>query len=71
MIYDELIGRFVVGDQDVNFNTHVSTFDIAVSMTSNPQTLTTADWNFYRIVTTESGYDADFPGTWVTMAMRS
>src|SRR6266705_1970286 len=24
--YDELIGRFVVGDQDVNFSTHISAF---------------------------------------------
>jgi|GEM_PF-1981333 uncharacterized repeat protein (TIGR01451 family) len=62
--YDELAGagRFIVGDQDVNFNTHVSAFDIAVSKTNNPTTLTTADWNFYKITTTESGFDADYPG---------
>ncbi|MBI3411108.1 MAG: DUF11 domain-containing protein [Planctomycetes bacterium] len=60
--YDELIGRFIVGDQDVNFSTHVSAFDVAVSKTSNPTTLTTADWNFYKITTTESGFDADYPG---------
>ena len=29
--YDEQIGRFIVGDQDVNFTTHVSAFDLAVS----------------------------------------
>ena len=29
--YDELIGKFILGDQDVNFNTHVSSFDLAVS----------------------------------------
>src|SRR5947209_1727284 len=44
--YDELAGRFIVGDQDVNFSTHVSAFDLAVSKTNNPTTLTTADWNF-------------------------
>ena len=37
--YNDQIGRFIVGDQDVNFNTHVSRFDIAVSKTSNPASL--------------------------------
>jgi hypothetical protein len=60
--YDELIGRFVVGDQDVNFSTHVSAFDLAVSRTNNPTSLSAADWAFFRITTTESGYDADYPG---------
>ncbi len=60
--YDELAGRFIIGDQDVNFTSHVSAFDIAVSKTSNPTTLTSADWNFYKITTTESGFDADYPG---------
>src|SRR5262249_41227208 len=60
--YNDQIGRFVIGDQDVNFSTHVSTFDIAVSKSSSPASLGTADWTFYRIVTTESGFDADFPG---------
>jgi hypothetical protein len=62
IIYDELISRFIVGDQDVDFNLHVSNFVIAVSKTSNPTTLTTADWNFYSISTTETGFDADYPG---------
>src|SRR5262249_9461678 len=60
--YDSLIGRFIVGDQDVDFSTHVGNFDIAVSKTSTPTTLTAADWNFYQISTTEAGYDADYPG---------
>jgi uncharacterized repeat protein (TIGR01451 family) len=60
--YNDQIGRFIVGDQDIDFNTHVSTFDIAVSKSSSPSTLGTADWNFYRITTTESGFDADYPG---------
>ncbi len=60
--YDDQIGRFIIGDQDVNGTTHVSTFDIAVSKTSSPTTLGTSDWNFYRISTTETGYDADYPG---------
>jgi uncharacterized repeat protein (TIGR01451 family) len=60
--YDEQIGRFIVGDQDVDFSTHVSAFDLAVSRSSNPSTLSTSDWAFYKIVTTETGYDADYPG---------
>jgi uncharacterized repeat protein (TIGR01451 family) len=62
VVYDDQIGRFIVGDQDVDFNTHVSRFDFAVSNTSSPATLTTADWNFYQYNTTESGFDADYPG---------
>lgn len=60
--YDNLIGRFIIGDQDINFTTHVSAFDIAVSKTNNPTSLSAADWNFYKITTTESGFDADYPG---------
>jgi hypothetical protein len=61
-IYDELISRFIVGDQDVDSTVDVSNFVIAVSKTSNPTTLTTADWNFYSISTTETGFGADYPG---------
>ena len=60
--YNDQISRFIVGDQDVDFNTHVSRFDFAVSKTSTPGSLGTNDWTFYQINTTESGYDADFPG---------
>ena len=60
--YDEQIGRFVIGDQDVDFNTHVSAFDLAVSKSNNPTTLSSSDWTFYKINTTESGFDADYPG---------
>ncbi|HEY8746695.1 MAG TPA: DUF11 domain-containing protein [Tepidisphaeraceae bacterium] len=60
--YDEQIGRFIVGDQDVNFNTHVSAFDLAVSKSSDPTALSASDWTFYKITTTESGFDADYPG---------
>jgi hypothetical protein len=54
--------RFIVGDQDVDFTTHVSTFDIAVSRTSNPTALNAANWAFYQITTTEANFDADYPG---------
>jgi uncharacterized repeat protein (TIGR01451 family) len=60
--YDDPIGRFVVADQDVDFNTHVSRFDIAVSKTSNPTTLGTSDWTFYQVNTTQANEDADYPG---------
>jgi hypothetical protein len=60
--WDEQIQRFIVGDQDVDSFTHISNFDIAVSKTADPTTLTAADWNFFQVSTTESGYDADYPG---------
>jgi autotransporter-associated beta strand protein len=62
VVYDELIGKFIIGDQDVDFFNHISNFDIAVSKTSDPTTLTAADWNFYQISTTEGSFDADYPG---------
>lgn len=60
--YNDEIGRFVVADQDVDFSTHVSRFDIAVSKTSNPASLGTADWTFYQVNTTQVHEDADYPG---------
>ena len=60
--FDDQIGRFIVGDQDVDFTTHVSRFDFAVSTTGTPGGLSAADWTFYQFNTTEAGYDADYPG---------
>jgi uncharacterized repeat protein (TIGR01451 family) len=60
--YDELIGRFIIGDQDVDFTNHVSAFDLAVSTSNNPSSLSSSDWTFYKITTTQTGYDADYPG---------
>jgi hypothetical protein len=62
VIYDELAGRFIIGDQDVDSNSLLSNFDIAVSKSSNPASLSAFDWNFYQINTTEPGFDADYPG---------
>jgi hypothetical protein len=62
VIYDDQIGRFIVGDQDVDSSTFVSNFDLAVSRMSNPATLSASDWNFYQISTTEPGYVAAGPG---------
>jgi autotransporter-associated beta strand protein len=55
-------GRFIVGDQNLNTSTDASVFDIAVSKSANPTTLTTADWLFYQVNTTESGFSSDYPG---------
>jgi uncharacterized repeat protein (TIGR01451 family) len=60
--YNDQIGRFIVGDQDVDSFTHVSRFDFAVSKSSDPTSLGTSDWTFYQINTTQSGFDADYPG---------
>jgi uncharacterized repeat protein (TIGR01451 family) len=60
--YNDQIGRFIVADQDVDFNTHVSRFDFAVSKTSSPTTLGTSDWTFYQVNTTQANEDADYPG---------
>jgi immunoglobulin I-set domain protein len=67
--WDEQIKRFIIGDQDVDIGTHFSNFDIAVSKTANPTTLTFADWNFFQVDTTENtsngytdDYNADYPG---------
>ncbi|HEX7449524.1 MAG TPA: DUF4214 domain-containing protein [Pirellulales bacterium] len=67
--YDDQIGRFIVSDMDYDFGAgHVSRFDFAVSKSSDPATLTAADWNFYQIDTSENDgtalgtFDADFPG---------
>jgi hypothetical protein len=62
VVWDEQIQRFIIGDQDVNFSSHVSAFDIAVSKSGTPTTLGTSDWAFYKVTTTESGFDADYPG---------
>lgn len=80
VVWDDQAQRFIVGDQDIN-NTpnasnpsagNLSTFDIAVSRSATPNSLTTADWWFYQVTTTENNspvsqvgtlvYDADFPG---------
>src|SRR5262249_9934651 len=39
-----------------------SVFDLAVSKSSNPTTLTSGDWNFYQVNTTQAHEFSDFPG---------
>jgi hypothetical protein len=49
VVFDDFTQQFIVGDLDFDGTTHKSKFDIAVSKTATPTTLTTADWNFYSI----------------------
>ncbi len=71
VIFDEKTQRFIVSCMEVDpgpqFGTdftgnNSSVFDFAVSKSSNPMTLTTADWNFYQVNTTETNEFSDFPG---------
>jgi hypothetical protein len=67
MCYDEVTGQFIVGDLDLDATAPRSSFDFAVSRTSNPTTLTTADWTFYQLPTTETTSSgtvvwSDYPG---------
>jgi hypothetical protein len=71
VIFDEQAQRFIVGMAEVDpgpqflpqsLGNNSSVFDIAVSKSSDPRTLTTADWNFYQINTTEANVFSDYPG---------
>jgi hypothetical protein len=73
ILYDDVMGRFIIGDLDADVvntagdgHNNVSNFDIAVSKTNNPTAFDTANWNFYSINTTEgtAGSTAwgDYPG---------
>jgi hypothetical protein len=67
VMWDDQIQRFIVGDQDVDGTNFISNFDLAVSKTASPSSLTTADWFFGQVNTTENNgtnaiYDADYPG---------
>jgi hypothetical protein len=71
VLFDNLTQRFLVGCVEVDPGPQIepgatgdnsSVFDVAVSKTSNPITLTTFDWNFYQINTTETNEFTDFPG---------
>jgi PKD domain/Ubiquitin-activating enzyme E1 FCCH domain/RTX calcium-binding nonapeptide repeat (4 copies) len=73
IIYDDVMGRFVIGDLDADVilapmdgHNNVSIFDIAVSKTNNPTAFDLNNWNFYSINTTEgtAGSTAwgDYPG---------
>jgi hypothetical protein len=70
-LFDEQTQRFIVSCMEVDPSSQFgsgftgdnsSVFDFAVSKSSNPLTLTSADWNFYQIRTTEPNFFSDFPG---------
>jgi hypothetical protein len=67
MFFDNLMGgdgRFLVEDLDANLGMNSSQIVLAISKSNNPTTLTTADWNFYHVTTTQtSGPNlTDYPG---------
>jgi hypothetical protein len=55
-------GRFIVGDLNVDNITGGGAFDMAVSKSASPTTLTSTDWNFYQITITETNFSIDYPG---------
>jgi hypothetical protein len=70
VLYDPLVQRFIVGDLDFELDTNGNPVNnggnqllLAVSKSSNPTSLTTSDWYFYHIKTSESGAAIqDYPG---------
>src|SRR5262249_35570116 len=78
VVFNEQTQRFLLGAMEVDpgpqflaqsTGDNSSVFDLAVSKTSNPTTLTTADWYFYQVRTTEGSlvngaypYFSDYPG---------
>jgi hypothetical protein len=62
-IYDPLVQRFIVGDLDFKSSADKNQLLLAVSKNSSPQTLTTNDWFFYTVNTTEKNIVLqDYPG---------
>jgi len=61
VVWDDQVNRFIVGDQDVGGNGQ-NRFEIAVSRSASPATLTAADWFFFQVNTTEANRSADYPG---------
>jgi hypothetical protein len=53
VFYDNLLGKFIIGDLDADTNANTSNFNIGVSTTNNPTDLSAANWKFYQIHTTE------------------
>jgi hypothetical protein len=63
MVWDDQVQRFFVADHDaVDKPTGASYFDLAVSKSATPATLTAADWNFYAFATAEAGFTPDYEG---------
>src|SRR5438132_7503008 len=62
MVWDDQVQRFILADIDIDLVTGACRFDIAVSNSASPATLTQADWNFYTFDTSEAGFYTDYPG---------
>jgi hypothetical protein len=66
VLYDNLIGRFIIGDLDADDKGNTSNFNIGVSTSNNPTDLSAANWKFYQITTTETSGSTtnwgDYPG---------
>jgi uncharacterized repeat protein (TIGR01451 family) len=71
VIFDNQTQRFLVGVMEIDPGPQIeagstgnnsSVFDVAVSKSSTPATLMTADWNFYQVRTTETNEFSDYPG---------
>jgi hypothetical protein len=65
MVYDEIIGRFVIADLDVHQTPDIqapSQCDLAVSTSPNPTALDRANWKFYSFGTSEGSAWSDYPG---------
>jgi hypothetical protein len=70
VIWDSQVQRFIVGDLDFEVDSNGNTVNnggnallLAVSKSANPTTLTSADWFFYSITTSEAGVALqDYPG---------
>ena len=57
-VYDEFTGKFVTTELEFNFSNHMF-LDVATSTSSNPTTLTSADWTFAQY-NTNDGVGNDF-----------
>ena len=66
IVWDPLVQRFIAGDLEfdtANTNGDANALVLAVSKSANPATLTSADWFFDEVKTTESGIAfQDYPG---------
>jgi uncharacterized repeat protein (TIGR01451 family) len=70
-VFDEQTQRFIISCMEVDpgpqfgsdfTGNNSSVYDFAVSRSSDPLTLTSADWNFYQVNTSEANEFSDYPG---------
>jgi hypothetical protein len=62
MVWDDQVQRFIVVNHDVDDDSGASQFDVAVSKSADPASLTAADWYFYVFNTTQPGFSPDYEG---------